>query len=389
MDLSRTEEELREDKGHTASLAIESGGACIGCIVVHGDGSVPLTLCDVILAQHAAHFVAPLIAATACAAANDMFALASSLCAGSALHSVIDAPSIPHALTAIRGAISSIFRADSVTVSFFSDAFACTLHCCARPAPVDVPAAATGLLCFARELQQPLLVTNPLLDPRYNAAVDVSAAFLPAPSSGSSCSLLIVPCVGRAHPTAACTTVIGFLQIARLHTSSLAHCCFSASELRCIAKLAVSAACLMRLIPLHHGSTSAASLHPPASNASAGSSARSAPDTPSLPTHAVPSSTKSHESPQAPLASSLLNLLSDHRDLALQLFRAVDAPPADARLRRIAQLALAHADAPSATVLQQTMCGSHARTDAPSATVLQQTMCGSHARVGLLALRRV
>ena len=363
MDLSRSEEELQGEQGHTASSAIESDGCCIGCIVIHGDGSQPLTLYDLILAQHAAHFVAPLVAATACAATNDMFALASSLVAGTALHTVLDAPDIPHALAAIRAAITTIFRCDCVAVSFFSDAFTSTLHCCSRPCPVDVPAAATGLLCFARELQQPLLVTNPLLDPRYNAAVDVSAAFLPAAPAGSSCSLLIVPCVGRAHPAAACTTVLGFLQLARLHTSSLAPCCFSAAELRCIAKLAASAACLMKLIPQHQGSAAAVSLHPPASHASSGSRARSACDTSPPPRDSAPSS---NESPQAPLSSSLLNLLSDRRDLALHLFRAVEQPLADARLRRIAQLALAHADAPSATVLQHSMYASRNTTRAPS-----------------------
>jgi hypothetical protein len=74
--------------------------------------------------------------------------------------------------------------------------------------------------------------------------------------------------------------------------------------------------------------------------------------------HSDPSSSSSKllspsQSPaQPPLSSSLLHVLSDRRDLALQLFRATAAPRSDPRLHRIASLALAHADAPHASSVQ-------------------------------------
>jgi len=55
----------------------------------------------------------------------------------------------------------------------------------------------------------------------------------------------------------------------------------------------------------------------------------------------------------APLSATLLQLLSERRDLALQLFRATSQPRADPRLHRIACMALEHADAHRATSVQQ------------------------------------
>lgn len=346
-ELSHTELELRQTRGECASVTMRCGSAAIGCVTIHSDGAQPLTLHDVVLAQHAADFAAPLFSATAAAAANDMFAVASSLCGGSALQHVLDAASIADATAVIRDAVKSIFRDDSVTASVFSDTAAGTLHSCDRATPVDVAPDATGLLCFARELQRPLIVTDPLRDPRYNSAVDVPAAFVASPDSGRSISLLIVPCVGRSHASSASLSVLGFIHIARTHLSSITPCCFSAVELTCIAKLAASAACLMHIIPQLR-------LAPTRSSPGGRSSRASAADATSP--KAASSLLKSDGKPQAPVSSALLNLLCDRRDLALHIFRAVEAPHCDARLRRIASFALAQTDAPSAALLQHSVC---------------------------------
>ena len=343
-DLARSDDELYAPQGHTATITIPGcGGAAMGTLIICGDGSAPITLYDTILAQHAAVFVAPLFSATASAIINDMFALSSTLCCTSLLQRVTHSTSLHHALLAIRDAVKHIFRADSVFASFLSDdsGTASTLHCCDRSSPVDMEqeAAAAGLVCYARESQQPLLVVNPVLDPRYNPAVDVSAEYLPAPSNGSGCSLLIVPCVGP-HPTSGSTAVFGFIQIARVHASSIKPCAFSATELKCISTTAASVACLMRLMHDTHSATSHELLPSKSGRARVSPSA---------------SSSRETADADAPLSAALLHVLSDRRDLALQLFRSASTPRSDARLRRIAALALAHADAPAASNLNLPM----------------------------------
>lgn len=361
-NLCLTEQQLLEPQGDTCSVVIRSGPSAIGSIVLHGDGARPLTLFELVLAEHAADFAAPLFCATAAAITNDMFMTASSLCGGNALHLVLNAASTSHAIAIIRDAVKRIFPGDAVSASVFSDVHVGTLHSCDRSSPVDVPPDATGLLCFARESQLPLLVADPLLDPRYNPALDVPAQFLSLPPAGSSTSLLIVPCVARLHPAAASLSVIGFIHIARTHTPSLSPCCFSSIELTCIQRLAQSAADLMQLIPQLRSATSSA--HMPASpsfantsSATVASFARASRfDVDASSPKAASSSKNADFKPQAPLSSALLNLLTDHRDLALHLFRTVQSQHSDPRLRRIAAFALAHCDAPAAQSLQHSRC---------------------------------
>ena len=166
-----------------------------------------------------------------------------------------------------------------------------------------------------------------------------SAEYLPAPSNGSGCSLLIVPCVGP-HPTSGSTAVFGFIQIARVHASSIKPCAFSATELKCISTTSASVACLMRLMHDTHSATSHELLPSKSGRARVSPSA---------------SSSRETADADAPLSAALLHVLSDRRDLALQLFRSASTPRSDARLRRIAALALAHADAPAASNLNLPM----------------------------------
>lgn len=335
-DLALSDDELRAAQGHSATLILRGSSGSIGTITIHGDGSSPITRHDLILAQHAADFAAPLLAATACAITNDVFALAAAACSGSVLQHVTCAASVDEALLAIRDAVSCVFGGDSVATSFFSGPN--TLQCSDRPTAVQLPPHATGLLCFARESQQLLLVHDPLADPRYNAHVDVSAHVLPAASNGGKCALLVVPCLA----SSASKSVLGFIQIAREHASSSSTCCFSAVELRCIARLAASVSCLMQL--MQHTLRNSSTLD---SNSSL------------LSTTAKLNTTLQS---QTPLSSSLLQVLIDRRDLALQLFRATAAPGADPRLHRVASMALAHADAPQSTSMQHSL---YASTTAP------------------------
>jgi hypothetical protein len=342
MELGHSEIELQAARGHSASITLPGD---IGTVVLHGSGVQQLTLYDIVLARHAATFAAPLLCATACAMANDLFCMSASLCAGSLAQHLARAPSPPHALHAIRDTVKSVFRCDAVTASFFASAS--TLLCCSRQRAADVTQDGTSLLSFARESQLPLLVTSPLDDPRYNPAVDFCPDMLPAPSASSTCSLLIVPCVARAHASAS-TAVLGFLQVARAHAPSCAVCCFSAVELRCVAKLAEAVATLITLKP-QCLQAAAAPVHAPGSSTLSSSSKLRQGDAAS-PKLSLPSAS---DAAAAPLSATLLQLLSERRDLALQLFRATSQPHADPRLHRIACMALEHADAPRATSVQQ------------------------------------
>jgi hypothetical protein len=351
MDLSHTELELQAPQGQCASLTLPGD---VGCLVVHGSGVLPLTLYDIILARHAVNFAAPLFSATASATTNDLFTMTSSLCTGRLMLQLAHAPSAHHALACIRDAVKTVFRSDSIAATFFFSAS--ILHCSSRDRAVEVAADCTGLLCYALESHLPLLVTSPLHDPRYNPALDFSADMLPTVSATSTCSLLIVPCVARAH---ASSKVLGFIQVARAHAPACELCCFSAVELRCLSKLAETTACLMKLLP--HWEQGATSLDASCSTLalSSNSSSRSS-DAPSpKATYALRSHAAATIPPQAPLSSTLLHLLSDRRDLALQLFRAASQPHTDARLRHIAGMALAHADAPRASTVQQYAPAAH------------------------------
>jgi len=368
-DLARSEDELQTAQGNSVTVVVPgSGGAAMGTLIIYGDGSTPITLYDATLAQHAVGCAAPLLAATASAITNDMFALASTLCSGYLLQQLTDSSSIRHALHAIRHVVACVFREDAVVTSFFADDNASTLHCCHRPHPVEMAQDTAALLCYARESQQPLLVVNPILDPRYNPVVDMPADFVPppSPSNSTACSLLIVPCVARAHLSSASTTVFGFIQIARAHPSSTKPSAFAAVELRCISKIAASVACLMKFMPSSSSSSSSAqtstSFDAPPSVASSGSLHSSSIMHGSKQQKKLPSSLSPKASrmqaldSDAPLSSALLQLLSDRRDVALQLFRCTSAPRSDVRLRRIASLALAHADAPAASSLRLNTC---------------------------------
>lgn len=356
-DLALADDELRAAQGHSATLVLPGSGGPIGTVTIHGNGASPIARHDVILAQHAADFAAPLLAATARAITNDVFALAAAACSGSLLQHVTSATSIDQALLAIRNAVLSVFGGDSVATSFFSGPS--TLHCSDRPTAVELALHTTGLLCFARESQQLLLVYNPLTDPRYNAHVDVSAHVLPAASNGGKCSLLVVPCLA----SSASKSVLGFIQIARAHASAgSSTCCFSAVELRCIARLAASVACLMQV--MQHTLRTSSALDSTSSLLS--TTAKFSTTTESV---------SPKRAPQAPLSSSLLQVLIDRRDVALQLFRATAAPGGDPRLHRVASMALAHTDAPQATSMQQPLYVSTATPPLHSCSRLHLVMC--------------
>jgi hypothetical protein len=358
-ELSRSDDELQAARGHCATLTMPGSDACaMGVVTLHGDGCSPITLYDVVLAQHAVDFAAPLLSASASSITSDLFALSLSLCSGSLLQHVINATSIHQALLAIRDSVKRIFRDDFVAANYFSDDDSSIMHCCNRASPVGLTADSTGLLCFALESQQPLLVVDPLLDPRYNYAIDLPEESLPVPCSGSSCSLLIFPCVALRHPNAPATSVIGFIQIARVHLSSVKPSCFSSVELRLMTKVASSIACAMKLIPQTINYNSIGLRH--SSSVDAGACVALAGSRRSQ----QPASTSSKSllsrtdevGGQAPLSSSLLHILSDRRDLALELFRSVSAPQFDPRLRRIASLALAHSDSARAVSVHSITC---------------------------------